>query len=276
MRGYVISTFKACRFIAAVPLVSALLFGQAAAQSTHPDFSGFWEPKYTGGSGAFIDVFGKVDRAALVPGLAPMQRPRGEHPAYGAKDPVDGTACRVLAFPFFMTSSPPFDILQRDDEILIISEREGGSRHIYMDGRAHPADVELTSNGHSIGHWEGATLVIDTVGFVGFAGTPGGGRRGPNTHLVERYNVVDNGERVTVTFTWDDSSIYTKPHTYTLNYYKMPRDIYAFEDPCDSGDPKEYQSVLGIPVIGATSVYEQNNQPANGGAARPAQAPPAR
>ena len=64
MRGYVISTFKACRYIAAVPLVSALLFGQAAAQSTHPDFSGFWEPKYTGGSGAFIDVFGKVDRAA--------------------------------------------------------------------------------------------------------------------------------------------------------------------------------------------------------------------
>ena len=126
-----------------------------------------------------------------------------------------------------MTSSPPFDILQRDDEILIISEREGGSRHIYMDGRAHPADVELTSNGHSIGHWESATLVIDTVGFVGFAGTPGGGRRGPTTHLVERYNIVDNGERLTVTFTWNDPSIYTKPHTYTLNYYKMPRDVYA-------------------------------------------------
>lgn len=81
----------------------------AAAQGSHPDFSGFWEPKYTGGSGVFIDVFGKVEPAPVLPGLPPLQRPRGEHPAYGAKDPVDGTACRVLAFPFFMTSSPPLD-----------------------------------------------------------------------------------------------------------------------------------------------------------------------
>ena len=78
-----------------------LAAGTLSAQSPHPDFSGFWEPKYTGGSGAFIDVFGRVDRAPLVPGLPPMQRPSGEHPAYGAKDPVDGSACRVLAFPFF-------------------------------------------------------------------------------------------------------------------------------------------------------------------------------
>jgi hypothetical protein len=38
-------------------------------------------------------------------------------------------------------------------------------------------------------------------------------------------------------------------------------DVFAFEDPCDSGDPKEYQSVLGLSVIGATSVYEQNQPP---------------
>lgn len=248
-------------------LLLAIAIGSAAAlhAQSHPDFAGFWEPKFTAdasASGNFIDVFGKIDRASIVPGLAPMQRPRGEHPAYGAKDPVDGSACRVLAFPFFMTSSPPFDILERNDELLIISEREGGSRHIYMDGRAHPANLELTSNGHSIGHWDGNTLVIDTVGFLGFAGVPGGGRRGPKTHLVERYQLAENGQRIDVTFTWDDPTIYTKPHTYTLNYYRMPKDTYAFEDPCDSGDPKEYQSVQGIPVIGATSVYEQNNQPA--------------
>ena len=233
----------------------------AVAQGSQPDFSGFWEAKYTGGSGAFIDVFGKVEPAPVLPGLPPLQRPRGEHPAYGAKDPVDGTACRVLAFPFFMTSSPPFDIVQRDDEMLIISEREASSRHIYVDGRTHPIDVEPTSNGHSIGHWEGDTLVIDTVGFRGFAGVPGGGRRGPKTHLTERYQIADNGMQLLVTFTWDDPSIYTKPHTYQLHYYRMPGSTYAFEDSCDSGDPKEYQSVLGLSVIGATSVYEQNQAP---------------
>lgn len=244
-------------------LVVASFATVVAAQTIHPDFSGFWEPKYTGGSGAFQDVFGKVDKAPLLPDLPPLQRPRGEHPAYGAKDPVDGSACRVLAFPFFMTSSPPFDILQRDDEILIISEREASSRHVYMDGRPHPADLESTSNGHSIGHWEDDTLVIDTVGFRGFAGVPGGGRRGPKTHLIERYQIVDNGQRLLVTFTWEDPTIYSKPHSYQLHYYKMPKTTYALEDPCDSGDPKEYQSVLGVSVIGATSVYEQN-QPTSG------------
>jgi hypothetical protein len=260
VRRVVRKGFAITRNLAPFVLCCSAILAQAPADASavnKPDLSGFWEPKWTGGSGAFIDVFGKVERASLKPDIGPMSRPRGEHPAYGAKDPVDGTACRTLAYPFFMTSSPPFDILQRDDEIFIISEREGGPRHVYMDGRGHPASVEPTSNGDSIGHWEGDTLVIDTVGFRGFAGTPGGGRRGPNTHLVERFQAVDKGQRLLVTFTWDDPSIYTKPHTYQLNYHKMPQDTYAFEDLCDSGDPKEYQSVLGISVIGATSVYEQ-------------------
>ena len=103
--------------------------------------------------------------------------------------------------------------------------------------------------------------MIDTLGFRGFAGVPGGGRRGPETHLTERYRLADNGQRLVVSFTWDDPTIYAKPHSYDLNYYRMPlRKTYAFEDWCDSGDPKEYQSVLGISVIGGTSVYNQPGQ----------------
>jgi hypothetical protein len=247
------------------------IYGQNSAQragsptkANTPDLEGFWEPKFVEGvseSPAFSGVFGKVARAPLRSDIGPMPRPQREHPAYGAQDPVDGSACQVLAFPFFMTSSPPFDIVQTTDEILIIPEREGGLRHIYMDGKGHPADLQPSSNGDSIGHWEGDTLVIDTVGFRGFAGVPGGGRRGPNSHLTERYQMVDNGQRLVVSFSWDDPKIYTKPHTYELNYYKMPRrSTYAFEDWCDSGDPKEYQSVLGISVIGGTSVYSQPAQ----------------
>ena len=254
---------------------------QAKARNT-PNLEGFWEPKFVEGisnSPDFSGVFGKVERAPLRSDIGPMPRPQREHPAYGARDPVDGSACQVLAFPFFMTSSPPFDIVQTPDEILIIPEREGGLRHIYMDGKGHPSDLQPSSNGDSIGHWEGETLVIDTIGFRGFAGVPGGGRRGPNTHLTERYQMVDNGQRLVVSFTWDDPTIYTKPHSYELNYYKMPlRSTYAFEDWCDSGDAKEYQSVLGISVIGGTSVYNQQSggpgaapagQPAQNNAPRP-------
>jgi hypothetical protein len=247
---------------------------QAKAANT-PDLEGFWEPKFVEGvsnSPEFSQVFGKVERAPLRSDIGPMARPQREHPAYGAQDPVDGSACQVLAFPFFMTSSPPFDIVQTPDEILIIPEREGGLRHIYMDGKGHPPDLQPSSNGDSIGHWEGETLVVDTIGFRGFAGVPGGGRRGPSTHLTERYQKVENGQRLVVSFTWADPTTYTKPHTYELNYYKMPlRSTYAFEDWCDSGDPKEYQSVLGISVIGGTSVYNQQSGAGAAPTGQPAQ-----
>jgi hypothetical protein len=39
-------------------------------------------------------------------------------------------------------------------------------RTVYMDGRAHPENYDATNYGHSVGHWDGDTLVIDTVGYV--------------------------------------------------------------------------------------------------------------
>jgi hypothetical protein len=247
---------------ALLKLIPLWVLALHCADAQTPNFEGFWELKFVegvSGSPAFGDVFGKVPRAPMRSDIGPMARPQREHPAYGAKDPVDGSACQVLAFPFFMTSSPPFDIIQNEDEILIVPEREGGLRHVYMNMKDHPPDLRPSSNGDSIGRWEGDTLVIDTVGFRGFAGVPGGGRRGPSTHLVERYRMADNGERLVVSFTWDDPTIYTKPHAYELNYYRMHGPTYAYEDWCDSGDPKEYQSVLGISVVGGASIY---NQPA--------------
>lgn len=241
-----------------VGMLGRSAMAQAPSGSPTPELSGFWEPRYTTGPGDFSDVFGNVERAPLLPGLPPMERFRAAGIAYGAVSPVDGSACRVLAFPFFMTSSPPWDVLQTKDEIVILAEREQGSRHIYMHG-THPEHVVPSSNGDSIGHWEGKTLVVDTVGFSGFAGVPGGGRRGPNTHLIERYDIVtlpDKSLRLDVTFRWEDPTIYSKPHVYTLHYYKMPADTYAFEDPCDSGDPKEYKSANGITVIGSQAIPE--------------------
>ena len=63
--------------------------------------------------------------------------------------------------PFMMGHSAALDIVQTSDEILIIPEMPG-TRHVYMDGRPHPPlDAwEPSTAGHSIGHWEGETLVI--------------------------------------------------------------------------------------------------------------------
>jgi len=118
-----------------------------------------------------------------------------------------------------------------------------------MDGRKHPdpSHLEPSVNGHAVGHWEGDSLVVDTVGFLGGAGTPGGGRVGLSTHLVERFRLLDGGKRLSVTFTWEDPAIYLKPHTYELTYYKSDPGTYAFEEYCHADDPVQGGSVVEPP-----------------------------
>jgi hypothetical protein len=145
-----------------------------------------------------------------------------------------------------MQHSAAWDLFQTKDEIMQAAEVHTFPRHIYLDGRKHPSPDRLvpTINGHSIGHWEGDTLVVDTVGFSGGGGTPGGGRVGKNTHLTERFKLIEGGKKLSVVFTWEDSSIYTKPHTYALEYYKSDPGTYAYEETCHADDPKQSGSVV--------------------------------
>jgi len=88
-------------------------------------------------------------------------------------------------------------------------------RQIFMDGRAHPPDPDPTWYGHSIGHREGDTLVIDTVGFndkswFDFLGHP----HTEQLHTIERYNRTSLGE-LTEEVTIDDPGAYTRPFTVT-------------------------------------------------------------
>ena len=61
----------------------------------------------------------------------------------------------------------PLEILQTPGQFTIIAEWEGQIRRIFTDGRPHPEDPDPTYNGHSIGRWEGETLLVDTVGILG-------------------------------------------------------------------------------------------------------------
>lgn len=81
-------------------------------------------------------------------------------------------------------------------------------RTIYTDGRQHPADLEPTNYGHSIGHWEGDTLVVDTVGYnedfwLDRRGTP----HTDQIHTVERFTRV-NQEAIAYELTVDDPGAY--------------------------------------------------------------------
>jgi hypothetical protein len=88
-------------------------------------------------------------------------------------------------------------------------------RQIFTDGRKHPEDPDPTFFGHSIGHWEGDTLVVDTIGlndkwWMDQRGTP----HTEQMHIVERWTRTSfNNLRRVVTI--DDPGTFTKPFTYT-------------------------------------------------------------
>src|SRR5262249_47590162 len=126
--------------------------------------------------------------------------------------------CLPPGGPPMMATPYPMEIIQLPEQKRIIMIFEGAThiwREIYMDGRAHPVGDGLnpTYLGHSIGHWERDTLVVDTVGFnegtwLDYFGHP----HTDMLHVIERFTRPD---RDTLHFeaTIDDPGAYTKPFT---------------------------------------------------------------
>ena len=119
----------------------------------------------------------------------------------------DPGACWPLGMPRMMTRYWPIQVIQLPTEIVLITMFDHSVRWIYMDGRGHPPQDELvyTYNGHSIGHWEGDTLVVDTVGMTDShhyvqEGIP----TGVNLHVKERIRLVDGGKAFEDQFTLTD------------------------------------------------------------------------
>jgi hypothetical protein len=229
-------------------VVASVVLAQTAPSKT-PDLSGFWERKDDAGSGSFGGTLEKVPKAVLKPEVIEANRRAQAQQQAGYVVSFGSRWCLTNTYPFFMQHSAAWDIAQTQGEIVLVPEVHTFARHIYLDGRKHPdaAVVPLTVNGHSIGRWEGDTLVVDSIGFAGGGGTPGGGRTSPNSHLVERFRLLDNGKRLSVTFTWEDPTVYLKPHTYELTYYKSAPDTYAFEEYCHADDPAQAGSVVEPP-----------------------------
>jgi hypothetical protein len=92
----------------------------------------------------------------------------------------------------------------------------GNHRVVYMDGRKHPEDLIPTWTGHSIGRWEGDTLVIDAVGFndkwwFDRRGTP----HTEQLHVIERYTRLNYGQ-IRNNATLEDPGAFSRPVNLTF------------------------------------------------------------
>jgi hypothetical protein len=173
-----------------------------------PDFSGVWV-----GGGPVGDI-----SEGLMPGEQIVMKPEAEalmKKRMAADDPearcLPTGVPRVAPYPWRVLQTPPYG---KATHLYFIFEGNIHSyRQIFMDGRPHPDDLEATWYGHSIGHWEGDTLVIDTVGFndrfwFDFKGHP----HTTQLHTVERYTRTSMGKLENVV-TIDDPGAYVKPFT---------------------------------------------------------------
>lgn len=121
------------------------------------------------------------------------------------------------------TGSAPFlaKFVQTDELIVILFEDYPGFRQVYLDGRKHPEYPNPSWVGHSIGHWEGDTLVINTIGFNDRGWIGGVYPRSEELHIVERYSRPEFG-RIELEYTVEDPKVFEKPWKRVVSYHLAP------------------------------------------------------
>jgi len=248
--------------------------GDRPNATTIPDFSGIWahpyfpgfEPPASGpgpivnksrlrggprdGVGNANQFVGDYASPILKPQAAEVVRKHGEISLSGATYPTPSNQCWPSGVPYIFFQHG-MQMVQLPEKIIFIYLRNHEFRQVRLN-QSHPAQVTPSWYGDSIGHYEGDTLVVDTVGvrigpfaMVDMYGTP----FSPALHVVERYRLLDyadargaiernsrenirfgrgvqslefdpdyRGKHLQLQFTVDDEGVFTMPWTATITY----------------------------------------------------------
>lgn len=126
-----------------------------------------------------------------------------------------------------------FDLSDADEKIVIHSEYFNEQRDIWMDGREHPQSSQTFQTGHSIGRWEGDTLVVDTRNFDDHRspyqiGVPSGSQK----HVLERYRLNDEKTAIEMEFILSDPEYISEPLQHSGTFFHAPHMQMLVSD-CD-------------------------------------------
>ena len=185
----------------------------AADKTAIPDFAGFWartslgfeSPKQgrgpirnrnlrAAGNSNFSNLAGDYTDPLLKPRAAGVLKRLGEVSARNEAFPQPSNQCLPYPTPYVWSNNQAIEVLQQKDRVTILTMFDHQFRAVRLNAK-HPAKVTPSWYGDSIGHYEGGTLVVDTVGIkpgpypmVDIYGTP----FSPALHVVERFHLVDN------------------------------------------------------------------------------------
>jgi hypothetical protein len=136
------------------------------------------------------------------------------------------SSCVPGGVPMFMAygGGNPIVFLQTPKEVLLYFTGDQQIRHVYMDV-PHSANPKPSWYGESVGHYEGDTLVIDTIGLNDK--TTADIYRTPHTekmHVVERWRIVEGGQMMESVFTVDDPGTFYRPWTAMRRYRRVQQE----------------------------------------------------
>jgi hypothetical protein len=162
-----------------------------------PDLSGMWFAQRP------VDP-GKPEGLPWVEALLKERAANNSRDAPGARCLTRGITAAGGLFPYKIVQTPTLLIMLFEDDI-------PSHRQVFLDGRGHPKDPNPSWMGHSIGHWEGEVLVVDTVGFNDRSWLdPQGHPHTEKMRVTERFRRPDLGH-LEIEFTIDDPGAYAKP-----------------------------------------------------------------
>lgn len=222
---------------------------QARGAASVPDITGSWE-RYGRGAAAAPNT---LPPPAAQPQLKPQYLKERQAAQQAARDAdakgkplaTNATLCLPEGMPGMMGATFPMEILQSRGQVTVIEEAFTQVRRIFLDQPQKALDdIEPGFYGHSVGRWEGDTLVVDTLGVkedVRYQNVP----HSAGMRVKERIHLV------TPDVLWDEITIedpvtLEKPWTYTVAYKRMP-DYKLLEYICE--DNREFADANGIQQI---------------------------
>jgi hypothetical protein len=180
-----------------------------------PDLSGVYNFSLGGGRGGAVSMADGIARTPTAkPGAEKFKVVRP------ADDPGLTSDCMPLGVPGSFNVPYPFQIIQAQNILTIFYEYPNTFRIIPIDGRPHPVDPDPTWMGNSVGHWEGDTLVVDSIGFNEKTEVSGY-HHTEALHVVERFHRQDFAT-LHYEATIEDPNVFVGPWTETRNYALRP------------------------------------------------------
>ena len=205
-------------------MAAALLFlalpGIPAAQTA--DLGGVWQ-------GPYVPDMTRTGRNQVGEPALPFT-PAGEKEwkSYDAANGDYTGACLPFGLSRSINAPNPFQIVQNAGYVAFLFEVNNWFHVVPTDGRAMPADPNPQWFGHSIGHWDGDTLVIETRSFNGWTRLDTIGHPHSDAlHMIQTLLRTDAGH-IAYTVTIDDPKVYTKPWKNERTFTLMSTEIMEY------------------------------------------------